>query len=368
MKSSFLARLPAPPQNLVLLVVLLNLFVAVQAAKFSVNGPVLTVTLKDPDTGVAPTGPFGEATVAEAFAAASARPRSTKSSASSTRKWIDLATLRPNLYWSVQSNSPPLPNWFPSWTSMRANVGYQYEELKTLPSFVEGDLKFRSERLNTELQIRPSYEFKAKRSNMVLQVSKGAAFLMAKFSVNHNKARGGINDAMERDDPDLEGIPAVNAASSSLELLKASYDIQFPAGSQVRNLRITPSLDVVKQEPSCVFESTTGGSGRSKVILKLNYDNPTLGVVHALDERNTIAPEISLYNAKIIYKWKVNLNAAGTSSIQTRVDPLSAIDVTWTDTSAADGGRWVTDFRLPLAGTTIQALASDVRVRRQFNF
>ena len=75
----------------------------------------------------------------------------------------------------------------------------------------------------------------------------------------------------------------------------------------------------------------------------------------------------SLYNAKIVYQWNIRL-PNGSSMIRTKVDPTSAIDVTWTDTSATDGGRWVTDFRLPLEGTTLQALASDVRVRRQFNF
>ena len=78
---------------------------------------------------------------------------------------------------------------------------------------------------------------------------------------------------------------------------------------------------------------------------------------------HVIAPEISLYNAKIIYQWNIALQSG---SIRTKVDPTSAIHVTWTDKSMT--GKWVTDFRLPLAGTTLSALAADVRVRRQFAF
>ena len=87
--------------------------------------------------------------------------------------------------------------------------------------------------------------------------------------------------------------------------------------------------------------------------------------------RHVIAPEISLYNAKIVYQWNVALNSG---SIRTKVDPTDSVYVTWTDHSASGGGgsvgggKWVTDFRLPLVGTSIRALAADVRVRRQFSF
>jgi hypothetical protein len=78
---------------------------------------------------------------------------------------------------------------------------------------------------------------------------------------------------------------------------------------------------------------------------------------------NTIAPEISLYTARITYQWNVQLESG---SIHTKVDPTSEIHVTWTDLSRS--GKWVTDFRLPLTGTTASALAADIRVRRQFQF
>jgi hypothetical protein len=328
----------------------------VHGAKFAVNGPVLTVTLKDSQAQAAPQRlqPNKDTTVAEALSHAN------DGVLSSSSKWMNFSGLKPTLFWSIQSVSPPLPNWLPLWTSVRANVGYRYDELKRLPTFVEADFKFRSNRLNVELQVQPSYEVKAKRTNVLLQMSKGASYILARFSASKS--------APNRE-PTLEDYPQKTPATttSCLDAVRASYNIQFPASSSVSNIRITPTMHVTKQEASCVIEGVTGGSGRTKAILNLNYNNPTLAVVHALDERNTIAPEISLYSAKIIYQWNINLSHAG-SSIKTRVDPTSAIDVTWTDTSAADGGRWVTDFRLPLEGTTIQALASDVKVRRQFNF
>jgi hypothetical protein len=79
--------------------------------------------------------------------------------------------------------------------------------------------------------------------------------------------------------------------------------------------------------------------------------------------RNTIAPEISLYDARILYQWNIALDSG---SIRTKVDPTSDVCVTWTDRSM--NGKWVTDVRLPLTGTTLSALAADVKVRRQFNF
>lgn len=316
---------------------------AVQAGKFAVSGPVLTVTLKE-------SSPKPSPSVTEAFTG----------SPSSSQRWMDLSSFRPNLYWSLQSTSPPLPNWFPSWTSLKTNVGYRYDELKRLPSFIESDLKFRSERFQTELQVKPSYELKPKRSNLLLQASRGASYLLAKFSMSHATKTVAI------DDIEYETTATASAKSSrpwALQFLRASYQLNFPAGSALTSLRVTPSFDVATQEPSCELE---GATGRSLARLKLNYNNPTLAVFHAIDERNTISPEISLYNAKIQYSWNVQLpNGA---NLRTRVDPTSAIEVQWSDTSAADGGRWVTDFRLPLEGTTIQALATDVRVRRQFNF
>jgi len=54
------------------------------------------------------------------------------------------------------------------------------------------------------------------------------------------------------------------------------------------------------------------GSGRTAVVLNLNWDRLTLSDVHALEQqRNTIQPEISLVDAKIVYIWSVALESGG---------------------------------------------------------
>jgi hypothetical protein len=152
-----------------------------------------------------------------------------------------------------------------------------------------------------------------------------------------------------------------SSGKQMVEFVKASLLVELPFQS-LSSIKLTPSFDFFRNDTTCVMEGVTG-SGRTKAILNLQWQNPTLTVVHALDERNTIAPEISLQTAKILYSWNVNLDSG---TIQTKVDPTSAIHVTWTDQSMS--GRWVTDFSLPLKGTTVSALAANVRVRRQFTF
>jgi hypothetical protein len=191
------------------------------------NGPVLTITLKDPQ------GESGE----------------------NPTKWLNLANLRPNLVWSVQSQTKPLPNWLPSLQSLRATVGYHYEDLKRLPSFVEGDVKFAAPQ-GVNVQVQPSYELRSQRSVWLVQASKGAAYVMAKLSTSSERW---------------------------LQLVKGCYQMDLPYAS-VGGIRITPQYDLQRGEPSCLLEGTTG-SQRTKAVLHLEYQNPTLTVVHAIDDR-----------------------------------------------------------------------------------
>ena len=98
-------------------------------------------------------------------------------------------------------------------------------------------------------------------------------------------------------------------------------------------------------------------------MLCVFYNHLTLFFFHTLYTRHVIAPEISLYNAKITYQWDVTLQSG---SVRTLVDPTKAILLTWTDVTPT--GKWVTDVRIPLVGTTWKQLAADVKVRRQFRF
>ena len=198
-----------------------------EATKFSVTGPILTVTLKEP---------LDEASPIE------------------SSKWLDLGSLRPNILWSVSSNDPPLPNWLPALKSCRATVGYRYDDLRTAPSFVESDVSFSNH--VGELQLQPTYEVRQKRTSMVVHATKGNSYLVARFATKGKRV---------------------------LEFLRGSYAASLPFAS-ISGVRVTPSFDFVTSNPSLTVEGVTG-SARTKAILNLQYQEPTLTVVHALDER-----------------------------------------------------------------------------------
>jgi len=148
-----------------------------------------------------------------------------------------------------------------------------------------------------------------------------------------------------------------------MENIRATYKISLPFNS-VSSVTLSPSFDFATDSPSCIVSGETG-TGRTTAVLNLNLEDPTLSVIHFLDERNVISPEISLHTAKITYKWNVKLDSG---SIETRVDPNingKGIEVTWIDKTA--NGEWVTDFKLPLEGSP-GPFAADIRVRRQFIF
>jgi hypothetical protein len=216
-------------------------FLSVVDARFAVQGPVLTVTLKDPQLSA------------------------------SDSKWLDLASIRPNAVLSLQSTSKPLPNWLPSLQSLRANVGYHYEELKRLPSYVESDVKFSN--THGDMQIQPSYEFRSKKASLLLQGSRGASYLMGRLTTKGERW---------------------------LEMVRGCYQLDLPYAS-VGGLRITPSFDFRRKEPACLLEATTG-SQRTKALLNLEYDNPTLSVVHALDDRYVVTCSMcSVEKALIVF-------------------------------------------------------------------
>lgn len=215
------------------------------AARFSVLGPVLTVTLKDPE------------------------PSSFSSSEGSGggEKWLNLNNLRPNLLWSIESRSKPLPNWLPSLTSLKANLGYQYDaRFKNVPSYVEADAKFHEPKTNLDLQIQPSYDFRSRRASWLVQLlSNQKAYLMAKLG------SGGSG-----------GQPNKKQAKW-LQLIRACYQLDLPYAS-VGAVRATPTWNLQTGEPSCVLEGMTG-SQRTKAVLNLEYQNPTLTVVHSVSDR-----------------------------------------------------------------------------------
>jgi len=218
--------------------------------------------------------------------------------------------------------------------SCMAAVGYRYDDIRNLPSFLDGDALF--ETPAGTLEITPSYEVKSGRANVAFSLTdsrKGRWFGVAKIS---------------------------NKAKRVVESVRASYRTSY-SGGIVNSLTVEPSFDIEKVEPSVTL-SAASASGRTTAVCKWNTKDPTLTIVHAIDDRNTLSPEISLPTGKITFDWEAELDSG---SITARIDPASFIQVKWTDHSLS--GKWVCDATIPLesAGGPI---AADVRVRRQFVF
>ena len=104
--------------------------------------------------------------------------------------------------------------------------------------------------------MQPSYEVKQQRASLVVQATKGTSFVVARFATRGRRI---------------------------LEFVRGSYAFSLPFAS-ISGVRVTPSFDFVRSNPSLIVESITG-SARTKAILNLQYQEPTLTVVHALDER-----------------------------------------------------------------------------------
>ena len=68
-----------------------------------------------------------------------------------------------------------------------------------------------------------------------------------------------------------------------LQMVKGCYQATLPFAS-VGAVRATPTVDLVKGQASCLLEATSG-TQRTKAVLNLEYDNPTLAVIHSLNAR-----------------------------------------------------------------------------------
>lgn len=238
-----------------LLVTLTTKTPLVDAARFAVTGPVLTITLKDP------------ATSSRSGSSSSSRSFNDESSPS----WgLNLKELQPTLNWSVQSKSKPLPNWLPSLQSIRSSLGYNYQEShKYIPSNLESEAVFASSRSffkGISLKVQPSYEFRSKRGVLQLQATKGASsYALAQFTTTTSTTTTGKK-----------------RRRWLTTLLKGCLQIDLPYAS-VGGISITPSYDWTRNKPSCTLEAMTG-SQRTKAIVQLEYENPTLSIAHTLAE------------------------------------------------------------------------------------
>jgi len=185
----------------------------------------------------------------------------------------------------------------------------------------------------------------------------------------------------------IQKNPSSSSHSPLLRSIHGSYHTQnLPSFTSLQSLSIHPTYDFPTNTPTCMIKAQSS-SGRTTALFDFNWEDPTFAIIHDLDEYNTISPEISLSTSSIVYNWRVRLENHG--SICTRVDPMSCIDVTWTDPSGGGGGdrggKWVTNVQLPLSmesrgdgnydssgkmGTASwkQAWKPNIRVRRTFAF
>mmetsp|Transcript_7650 Transcript_7650/g.10012 ORF Transcript_7650/g.10012 Transcript_7650/m.10012 type:complete len:343 (+) Transcript_7650:101-1129(+) len=316
--------------------------------RFELIGPVVTLTMKENGDGQLKrsSGSGGGAAVSSSSSTSKKNNKGVASQAAASSAWMkDISSIRPKAFWSLQTVKSPLPNWLPSLKQLKGDFSYEYHRLKKIPSWIETTAKFST--IVGDLYIQPCLDFTQKNSSELrLQLMRGTSYARAHLVLGSRRSN----------------------SKTILKSMTGSFFLNLPY-STVRTLRLTPHLDLTQAYPdfSCLIEATTGGAGRTKAVLNLEYNNPTLAVVHQLDERNKVSPEISIYNARITYQWEMKLSPDGKSFIRTKVDPLQAIYITWTDESA-QGGSWVTDIRLPLEGATIEALVADVRIKRQFEF
>lgn len=293
-----------------------------QPRRIGVMGPVVTITLKEPS--------------ALKSSSSEQQQQSNQNLKDQENLVKDPSSVRPKATWGIQTLKPPFPIWLPSLKQVRALFGYEYHRFKYRPSWLETSYKFSFP--VGDLWIQPTWDIE-KPVALKLLFSRGNSGITTRWSGGPGRL---------------------------LQSLSGSFGFDLPY-TTVRTIRVTPNVDLVPSYPdvSCVVEATTGGAGRTKAILNLEYNNPTLAVEHRLDERNTVRPEIAIYSARITYRWDLKL--PGESNIRTIVDPLDAIHVTWTDQSAK-GGYWITTLRIPLEGASISALTADVSIRKQFQF
>jgi len=268
------------------------------AGKFSSQGPSLSVTLRNtPDK--------------------------------ETDAWLDLGSLEPNAKWSVQTNEPPLPNWLPSLRSLSASIGYSpTTERKLLPNSLQCTGKFALSD-STVLQVQPTRDLSSKSTNLLLQLSRGTASLVAGF----------------------KGV-------KQLDKLQGNFLVNLPTAS-LSNVRFMPTWN--RKNPSCTITTTTGGEGATQASLYIDSDlSPEVSLAYKAGA-HTIKPTIRLRDAHVSYLWTMQNEG---SNLRAEVDPSTSVKLTWTESTYSGDGNWITNVRIPLDDDE----KIEWRVRRQFQF
>jgi hypothetical protein len=279
---------------------------------------------------------------------------------------MELSSLEPVAQVGIFTKQPPLPNWFPSLKSLSSNIVYRYNDLVRLPSTIETSAKweaplplsssrFRGSKV-LELELKTQHDIANERNHVLVQIARGASNAMARIRLTNSKQ---------------QYRPVVELVRASLRLSPTFLPHPQMAPTWISDVRINPQIDLLSRDVSCPIEAVIGL--RTKAIWNVEYRDPTLAILYALDDYNLIRPEIHLWTGRMTYQWIRSLSGRRGGSIHVHVDPTDSIRCSWTDPagggddySGSGGGTWITDIRLPL--DRVRRLAIDVRVRRQFQF
>jgi hypothetical protein len=199
------------------------------------------------------------------------------------RHMIDLSSIRPNIQWNVFSKGGPLlPYWFPSLQSITASLGYQYNDLKYLPAWVESTIKFALpgySQYGNELQIQPSYVVKTSQKNVCIQFNhRRQSYLFIQLRNHLRKKR-----LLQQQQQVQQKFYSTATHSWMIDMIRGSWFWSVPSAS-ISSIRITPTIDFNKYsgsstsnnnnnnnnciDYSCLLEAVTGGAGRTRISTK----------------------------------------------------------------------------------------------------
>ena len=381
-------RIRSTPKLLLLLLLPWQTIDAVRVA-----GPIVTVTLRDP---MATRDDRGSSSSSSSSTGTNAIGNMGVGS-----KWangISFSSLKPDVAYSIRSNEGgPFPKRLPGLKMLSATAYYRYEVMKRMPhavSFFTG-IQLRPLKLPRRLpklsRLPSDEEYDSLRSNrdgggieefpeiddddqgQVLNLSFSPT-----YNLNKKTASGELklfgSDASRWNGVARFRIPYIfrddrvdsnvqRKKENILSFLSATCKIFLPF-TALSSLTVTPTYNIASSIYPFSLQMTGESGSKTSAVLSLNVEDPRLSLIHQLDERNVVAPEISLHTAKIMYNWTMQLPSG---ILRAKVDPTTAIQVSWID--KAGSGRWVTDFKLPLEGSHNGGqLAADIRVQRQFIF
>ena len=367
------------------LIVILPVLIPISDA-VRIAGPIVTITLRDPYFITTSKTP---ASIVNASPNDVSAIEKIKPSAQSAFSSLSLSSLNPDVAYSIRSNDGgPFPKLLPSLKMLSATAYYKYNVMRKLPHAISfyGGFRIRPFQLLSRLPRMTrssieSFESKATQQEALIQSSNipdlneyaDDRALNLSFSPTFNLNSKTVSGELKVWGEDIKrwsgtarlNLPYPSSETKIKQLLSfacVTCKLLLPFNA-LSSLTVTPSYNTAPSlYPFRVQVTAESGAGKTSAVLSLNLDDPSLTLIHQLDERNTIAPEISLHTAKILYNWTTQLSSG---MLRTRVDPTNAIQVTWVD--RAGSGRWVTDFKLPLDGTA-GPLAADIRVQRQFEF